>query len=278
MLNLVWTSPGISWTLSQASVKRPVFATLSRDRFYFTALLAIGIHAVLVLGVTFEQEPRKATTEPLAIELQQGGDALTLDGLAITPNSDPSQSNPPTERKSDQQTFNLADSAPEPEPSLAPSPAPSPTPAAPKKTAPPPLKALNTRQLAEQIVLFDQQAKQTRGDARRRDLSATGAPSAAETAYLAMWRRKCERLGGNNYPAGRLQGELTLRVSIHHSGQLLDVRLLRSSGHEALDAAALKTVRQAAPYQPFNVDMRKRYDELTFTRTWQFSRSGSFIN
>ena len=116
MLNLVWTSPGISWTLSQASVKRPVFATLSRDRFYFTALLAIGIHAVLVLGIRFEQEPRKATTEPLAIELQQGGDALTLDGLAITPNNDPSQSSPPPERKSDQQTFNLADSAPEPEP------------------------------------------------------------------------------------------------------------------------------------------------------------------
>jgi protein TonB len=45
-----------------------------------------------------------------------------------------------------------------------------------------------------------------------------------------------------------------------------------------LDATALKTVRQAAPYQPFNVDMRKRYDELTFTRTWQFSRSGSSIN
>ena len=274
MLNLVWTSPGISWTLSQASVKRPVFKTLSRDRFYFTALLAIGIHAVLVLGIRFEQEPRKASTEPLAIELQQGGDALTLDGVAITPNNDPSQSSPPLERKSDQQTFNLADSAPEPEPSIAPSPAPP----APKETAPPPLKALNTRQMVEQIVLFDQQARQTRGDARRRDLSMKGAPSAEEAAYLAMLRRKCERIGGNNYPTGSSQGELTLRISIHHSGQLLDVRLLRSSGHEALDAAALKTVRQAAPYQPFNVDMRKRYDELTFTRTWQFSRSGSFIN
>ncbi len=247
-----------------------MFATLCRDRFYFTALLAIGIHAVLVLGIRFEQEPQRATTEPLSIELQQGGDALTLDGVAITPHNDPSQSNPSPQRKSDQQTLNLADSGPEPKQ--------SPAPATLRKTAPPPSRDLNTRQLAEQIVLFDQQARQTRGDARRRDLSATAAPSAAEAAYLAMWRRKCERLGGNNYPAGGLQGELTLRVSIHHSGQLLDVRLLRSSGHEALDAAALKTVRQAAPYQPFNVDMRKRYDELTFTRTWQFSRSGSFIN
>ena len=278
MLSLVWTSPGISWTLSKASIQRFMIATLYRERFYFTVLLAIGIHAVLVLGIRFEKEPLKATTEPLAIELQQGGDALTLDGAATTPNNDSSPSDPLPQRISDQQISNLADSVPESDPSPAPSSALSPAPVASKKAGPPPLKTLDTRQLAEQIVLFDQQARQTRGDARTRDLSATGAPSAAEAAYLAMWRRKCERLGGNNYPAGRLQGELTLRVSIHHSGQLLDVRLLRSSGHEALDAAALKTVRQAAPYQPFNVDMRKRYDELTFTRTWQFSRSGSFIN
>ena len=105
-----------------------------------------------------------------------------------------------------------------------------------------------------------------------------GAPSTDEAAYLAMWRRKCERLGGNNYPPGRLQGELTMRVVIHHTGQLLEVALLRSSGHPILDEAALETVRQAAPYQPFNVAMRKRYDQLSFTRTWQFSRRGASIN
>ena len=147
-----------------------------------------------------------------------------------------------------------------------------------KPVGPSKSRVLETRHLAEQIVLFDQRARKAQGDARRRDLSTAGAMSAAESAYLAMWRRKCERIGGNNYPAGRLQGELTLRVSIHHTGRLLNVGLLRSSGLQALDAAALRTVRQAAPYQPFNVDMRKRYDELTFTRTWQFSRSGSFIN
>ena len=93
-----------------------------------------------------------------------------------------------------------------------------------------------------------------------------------------MWRRKCERMGSNNYPPGGLQGELTMRVVIHHSGKLLDVTLLRSSGHRILDEAALETVRQAAPYQPFNVAMRKRYDRLSFTRTWQFSRRGASIN
>lgn len=257
-----------------------MFAALPRDRFYFTALLAAGIHAILLLGFSFNQAPQQITAAAVAIELKQGGDAITQDEVsehtlghkkALTgPKSAQPQSVQAPPNPAYRQT--LQHRSPTSKASRATS-ALTPKPLSPSRA-----RTLDTRQLAEQIVLFDQRAAQAQGDARRRDLSTAGAPSTAESAYLTMWRRKCERLGGNNYPAGRLQGELTLRVSIHRTGRLLDVALLRSSGHEALDAAALKTVRQAAPYQPFNVDMRKRYDELTFTRTWQFSRSGSFIN
>lgn len=249
-----------------------MFAALPRDRFYFTALLAAGIHAVLLLGLSFNQAPQQITAAPIAIELKQGGDAITQDGAQEQPKALPEPKSDPQapQNQANQQTLERL--GPASKLSQAASAI------ATKPVSPSQSRALDTRHLAEQIVLFDQRARQTQGDARRRDLSTAGALSAAESAYLAMWRRKCERLGGNNYPAGRLQGELTLRVSIHHTGRLLNVSLLRSSGHQVLDAAALKTVRQAAPYQPFNVDMRKRYDELTFTRTWQFSRSGSSIN
>ena len=265
-----------------------MFAALPRDRFYFTTLLAAGIHAVLLLGFSFNQAPQQITAAAVAIELKQGGDAITQDGAPEqtsehTPEHTPEHTKALTEPKSDPLQSVQAPPNPANRQTLqrrSPTSKDSRVTSAltPKPLSPSRARTLDTRQLAEQIVLFDQRAAQAQGDARRRDLSTAGAPSTAESAYLAMWRRKCERLGGNNYPAGRLQGELTLRVSIHHTGRLLDVALLRSSGHEALDAAALKTVRQAAPYQPFNVDMRKRYDELTFTRTWQFSRSGSFIN
>lgn len=249
-----------------------MFAALPRDRFYFTALLAAGIHAVLLLGLSFNQAPQQITAAPIVIELKQGGDAITQDGAQEQPKALPEPKSDPRapQNQANQQTLERL--GPASKLSQAASAI------ATKPVSPSQSRALDTRHLAEQIVLFDQRARQTQGDARRRDLSTAGALSAAESAYLAMWRRKCERLGGKNYPAGRLQGELTLRVSIHHTGRLLNVSLLRSSGHQALDAAALKTVRQAAPYQPFNVDMRKRYDELTFTRTWQFSRSGSSIN
>ena len=249
-----------------------MFAALPRDRFYFTALLAAGIHAVLLLGLSFNQAPQQITAAPIVIELKQGGDAITQDGAQEQPKALPEPKSDPRapQNQANQQTLERL--GPASKLSQAASAI------ATKPVSPSQSRALDTRHLAEQIVLFDQRARQTQGDARRRDLSTAGVLSAAESAYLAMWRRKCERLGGNNYPAGRLQGELTLRVSIHHTGRLLNVSLLRSSGHQVLDAAALKTVRQAAPYQPFNVDMRKRYDELTFTRTWQFSRSGSSIN
>ena len=99
--------------------------------------------------------------------------------------------------------------------------------------------------------------------------------SAAETAYLNMWRAKCERILASNYPPGGLEGEVLMLVSILSDGSLQEVRVLKPSGHKALDRAALMAVRQAAPYKPFPVEMRKAYDQLEFTRTWQFTKTGS---
>ena len=72
--------------------------------------------------------------------------------------------------------------------------------------------------VVQQILRLDQQAEQKLGDSRTRHLTNVGTQNTDETAYLAMWRRKCERIGSNNYPPGKLQGELTMRVVIHHSG------------------------------------------------------------
>jgi protein TonB len=114
---------------------------------------------------------------------------------------------------------------------------------------------------------------------RRLDEAPLTTPTTdAETAYLAMWRRKCERLGRLNYPPGNIQGELVMQVSIFSNGHLDYVRIAHSSGSSLLDQAALETVRQAAPYQPFSVEMRKAYDRLEFTRTWQYSKFGTDIN
>lgn len=259
---------------------------ISQERLCFTTLVAAGLHTVVLLGLNISLSQPLPISSPIAIKLQQGGDALTADGSAVPPRA---QSQTQTQAQTQVQPRNQPKAQPtqaiaEPIPPrsiTAPSAEPNRenTKSSQQAVAQRPRTAVFDRQaMRQQIAQFDQQTARRLGDSRLRNLAEVGALSASESAYLAMWRRKCERLGGNNYPVGRLQGELTMRVVIHHSGRLLEVTLLRSSGHPALDEAALRTVRQAAPYQPFNVDMRKRYDELSFTRTWQFSRRGAAIN
>lgn len=54
------------------------------------------------------------------------------------------------------------------------------------------------------------------------------------------------------YPAvalrQQLQGVVYLRLQLGRDGQLMQVQLVRSSGHQLLDQAAEQTVRQSAPY------------------------------
>lgn len=108
---------------------------------------------------------------------------------------------------------------------------------------------------------------------RVKRLSSVSTKSAAEAAYLNMWRQKVERIGNANYPAG-VVGSLRMLVVIREDGTLKEVRLLDSSGHKDLDEAALRIVRLAAPYPDFSVEMRKDYDVLEIIRTWQFSQAG----
>ena len=246
---------------------------ISRQRLYFTGVLALGVHAVVLLGFNSSSQQPAPVSPPLAIALQRAGDAQTQDGSQATAEAAQTEQTPRS------QAFSTSPITPTPNQSAEAvvSSETKPTPVTPEPISRPKPR-LDRQSLTQQILRFDQQAERKLGDSLTRNLENVGAPSTDEAAYLAMWRRKCERLGGNNYPPGRLQGELTMRVVIHHTGQLLEVALLRSSGHPILDEAALETVRQAAPYQPFNVAMRKRYDQLSFTRTWQFSRRGASIN
>ena len=49
----------------------------------------------------------------------------------------------------------------------------------------------------------------------------------------------------------------------------------RSSGDKALDQAALKILRLAAPFAPLPESIRKDYDVLRFAYEWDFSAGTS---
>jgi protein TonB len=93
--------------------------------------------------------------------------------------------------------------------------------------------------------------------------------------YEEDWRQKIERIGTNNYPAearGKLYGNLRLTVTIGPEGNIAGVELDRSSGLKALDEAAFRIVRMAAPYARFPAEIRKDTDLLVITRTWFFGQ------
>lgn len=96
--------------------------------------------------------------------------------------------------------------------------------------------------------------------------------------YLAAWARKVEQIGNLNYPKAakdrHLHGNLILHVGVRADGTVEQIRLVRSSGHELLDQAAIKIVQLAAPYAPFPPDIAAETDVLDIIRTWQFLRGG----
>jgi protein TonB len=97
-------------------------------------------------------------------------------------------------------------------------------------------------------------------------------------SYMRAWVAKVERVGNMNYPErarqSNLEGSLVLSVDVLADGSIERVRVMRSSGYDLLDEAAVRIVRLAAPYAALPPDVREETDVLTITRTWQFSARG----
>jgi len=82
--------------------------------------------------------------------------------------------------------------------------------------------------------------------------------------YYKSMQSKIENIGTLNFPqrnGRKLYGELTLLIPVSPDGTLYEKeggpRVERSSGNRALDNAALKIVRRAAPFGPFPPKMRE---------------------
>jgi periplasmic protein TonB len=92
--------------------------------------------------------------------------------------------------------------------------------------------------------------------------------------YMASWVAKVERVGNINYPEkareGNLQGSLVLTVAIRRDGSVEKIEIIQSSGEQLLDDAAVRIVEIAAPFDVTPEVGGERFDVLHITRTWQF--------
>jgi len=96
--------------------------------------------------------------------------------------------------------------------------------------------------------------------------------------YIGAWRNKVERIGSLNYPRELLQKNRkrspVVEVSISRSGAIRSAKILRTSGSASTDQAALRILRLAAPYDPFPEELAVGNDVLTFAYEWHFSEDG----
>lgn len=279
---------------------------MSDERLGSTLFLAVLVHGVIILGVTFtaapladfgivpslnvtlvldtEREELAADTADFIANRDQQGTGQAARGLR--PTSTLSAEQPVTQvgdpLGADATDGTPREATPSAEQLVSRGAGGEQVPALPQPTDDP----APTRQRAATLV--QQAAPQTTamelamraelpdGSDDSRTLIATPSTRASGLAeYLDGWRRRVERIGTANYPTALLgnlsAGRPTLEVVIAADGRLDDIVVRKSSGDKALDQAALRILRLAAPFAPLPDEIRKDFDVLRFAYEWDFS-------
>lgn len=102
-------------------------------------------------------------------------------------------------------------------------------------------------------------------------------PATREEVYAIYYdalRRRIEERGTRQFPqeAGRkLYGELTMMITIHHSGTVLQTDVVRRSDNPVLDQQAQSLVRSLV-FERFSKAMRERADQIVVVSRFRFSR------
>ena len=277
------------------------------DRLSFTLFLALALHALLVLGVSFTlPEPdaaaptldvtlasHKAPDEPeeadyLAQHNQQASGTqeqareLTAEQHAefadtqvrdINP-SPQQQASSPQQRRKKNRVDTQGESQRQTKPEEDPEPQQNRHPQEGLMEEQPQIN----QNIASLQAKLDRQRQEYAKRPRIRRLTSMATRASFEAEYLHQWSQNIERTGNRHYPQEALQrrltGDLRLSVAINPNGTIHSVEILESSGHRILDQAAVQIVHLTAPFQSFPPQIRREYDRLEVIRTWQFEISG----
>lgn len=297
--------------MSSVHLPSPTQRISQVDRLGLTLFIALALHAIVILGVSFniedlenpeilssmeitlvhnksEQAPDKA--DYLAQANQVGGGNMrdkvrpsspfsnTLptpdDGFA--PPSAQDFSPPPIKRRSpDHELITVTQGEKKlfTKPQAIPLPQPPDNPTAAQLFE-------RSRKIAQLSAEIDRVKRAYQQSPNHTYLTGANAKEYRFASYLDAWRSKVERIGNLNYPQAALQkgvtGSLFLDVAINPDGSLHSLRVLRSSGHPVLDNAAKHIVKMSAPFPPLPAAIRKDTDVLHIARIWQFKNESGF--
>ena len=134
------------------------------------------------------------------------------------------------------------------------------------------LESLNPADMAAEVERLQGELSQVQeNQTQNTRLGSVAARRALDANYLRKWVTRVQAMGNAALNSvGSAQGDVRLLVVVDQFGILLDVTVLESSGFPHLDRAAIKTVRDAAPYPAFPPALSAQVDKLEIVRTWQF--------
>ena len=280
----------------------------SNDRFAVSILMALGLHAAILLGVGFVLD-FKPITQPLAtLEVvlvnwrsetqpdeadflaqasQQGGGESTE---ASRPSQENTGTSPGTVEGMDQldqaeQVSSVADAAREQILLEDENSEFTQQITAIEQPEPPLPSAAELMQESMSMAKLQpgiQRDRESQSKLPRRKWISANTREYEYAAYMQAWVAKVERVGNLNYPEEvrrlKLVGDLVMTVGIKSDGSVESIDIQRSSGLSQLDQAATRIVRLAGPYSPLPEHINSSVDVLHITRTWRFSRDFKGLN
>ena len=104
-------------------------------------------------------------------------------------------------------------------------------------------------------------------------LQANSVVNSEEAVYLNLWQRKIEMTGDKIILNKRnsLNGKVQIMATIDMYGNLINSKILISSGDSLIDNMAISILQESAPFAPFNEGMFNEYSVLEIVRDWNFS-------
>jgi len=280
----------------------------SNDRFAVSILMALGLHAAVLLGVGFVLDFKPIThpletldvvlvnwrseTEPdeadfLAQASQQGGGESTEASRPAQDNTGTSPGNVEGMDQLDQeeQMSSVADAAREQLLLEKDSSEFSQQITAIEQPEPPLPSVAELMQDSMSMAKLQpgiQRDRESQSKLPRRKWISANTREYEYAAYMQAWVAKVERVGNLNYPEEvrrlKLVGDLIMTVGIKKDGSVESIDIQRSSGLSQLDQAATRIVRLAGPYSPLPAHINSSVDILHITRTWRFSRDFKGLN
>tara|TARA_Y100000741_G_scaffold1965_1_gene1651 strand:- start:324 stop:947 length:624 start_codon:yes stop_codon:yes gene_type:complete len=106
-------------------------------------------------------------------------------------------------------------------------------------------------------------------------LQANSVVNSEEAVYLNLWQRQIETKGDKLISESKnlFDGKVQIMATIDIYGNLIDSKILISSGNQLIDDMAINILRESAPFAPFNKTMSNEYSVLEIIRDWNFSKN-----